>query len=72
MCEVYYIYYCIVCTSNLVLVSFLFLSALYFTLKLKDVCHLLVSSLLVLSNVIVEDIVGLYTCTRQSYSLLYV
>ena len=28
--------------------------------------HLLVSSLFVLSNVIVEDVVGLYTCTRQS------
>ena len=34
------------------------------TLKFKE--HSLVSSFFVLSNVIVEDIVGLYTCTRQS------
>ena len=52
----------IVCTSNLDLVSFIYVLALYSTLKFKD---LLVSSLFVLSNVIIEDIVGLYTCTRQ-------
>ena len=48
------------CKSHLHLVSFLFVPALYYTLKFKD---LLVSSLFVLSDVIVEDIVGLCTCT---------
>ena len=62
MCGIY-------CVYNLDLVSFLFVPALYSTLK-----DLLVSSLFVLSNVIhvVEDIVGLYTCTRQSSLLWYV
>ena len=55
----------IVCTSNLYLISFL-LPPLYSTLKCKDFFHFLVSSLFVLSNVIVEGIVGLYTCTKQS------
>ena len=44
------------CKSHLHLVSFLFVPALYYTLKFKD---LLVSSLFVLSDVIVEDIIGL-------------
>ena len=47
-------------TSHLHLVSFLFVSAPYYTL---NVFHLLVSSLFVLSDVIVEDIVSLCTCT---------
>ena len=53
------IYYCIVCISTLDLVSFLFVPALY------PYFHLLVSSLFVLSNVIVEDVVGLCTCTYK-------
>ena len=60
-----YIYFCItcMCKSHLHLVSFLFLSALYYSLKFKEFFHLLVSSLFVLSDVIVEDIVGLCICT---------
>ena len=49
--------------SHFHLVSFLFVPALYYTLKFKEFFHLLVSSLFVLSDVIVEDIVGLCTCT---------
>ena len=49
-------YYCIVCTSNLDLVSFHFVPVLYSTLKF------LVSSLFVLSHVIVDET---YICTRQ-------
>ena len=56
----------IVWTSNLDLVSFIYVPALYSTLKFKD---LFVSSFFVLSNVTVEDIVGLYTCIRQLYCL---
>ena len=38
------------------------MAALYYTLKFKELFHLLVSSLFVLSDVMVEDIVGLCTC----------
>ena len=42
MCGIYIIllYHCVVCTNNLVLVSFLFVTALYFPLKFKDFFHL--------------------------------
>ena len=58
MCGIYYYITCM-CKIHLHLVSFLFVPALYYTLKF----NLLVSSLFVLSDVIVEDIVGLCTCT---------
>ena len=58
-----YYMYIIMCKSHLHLISFLFVPALYYTLKFKEFFHLLVSSLFVLSDVIVEDIVGLCTCT---------
>ena len=61
------------CKSHLHLVSFLFVPALYYTLTFKN---LLVSSLFVLSDVIVKDIVGLCTCTYKKamvyYSIVFV
>ena len=51
------------CKSHLHLVSFLFVPALYYTMKFKEFFRLLVSSLFVLSDVIIEDIVGLCICT---------
>ena len=59
MCGIYYCITCM-CKSHLHLVSFLFVPALYYTLKFEE---LLVPSLFVLSDVIVEGIVGLCTCT---------
>ena len=64
------------CKSHLHLVSFLFVPALYYTLTFKGFFNLLVSSLFVLSDVIVEDIVGLCTCTYKKamvyYSIVFV
>ena len=59
------LYYCITCRckSHLHLVSFLFVP-----LKFKDI---LVSSLFVLSDVIVEDTVGLCTCTYKKAKVYY-
>ena len=56
--------YCItcMCKSHLHLVSFLFVPALYYTLRFFSI-QLVVSSHFVLSDVIVDDIVGLCTCT---------
>ena len=65
------IYYCIRCMCKSHLVSFLFVPALYYTLKLKKIFHLLVSSLFVLSDVIVEDVVGLCTCTYKKAMVYY-
>ena len=62
MCGIYYCITCM-CKSHLHLVSFLFVPALYYTLKFEELFHLLVSSLFVLSDVKVEGIVGLCTCT---------
>ena len=56
MCGIYYCITCM-CKSHLHLLSFLFVPALYYTL------NFLVSSLFVFSDVIVEDVVGLCTCT---------
>ena len=78
MCSKYHCITCM-CKSHLHLVGFLFVPALFYTLKLNiylsphlhlvspilhfEIKHLLVSSPYVLSDVIVEDIVGLCTCT---------
>ena len=43
--------------------SFLCQPYIYYTLKFKVFFHLLVSSLFVLNDVIIEDTVGLCTCT---------
>ena len=59
MCGIYYCITCM-CKSHLHLVSFLFVPALCYTLRMFP---LLVSSLFVLSDVIVEDIVDSCTCT---------
>ena len=59
------------CKSHLHLVSFLFVPALYYTLKFKEFFHLLVSSLFVLSDMIVEDIVHVHT-KRQWCIIVFV
>ena len=61
----------IVCPSNLELVSFLCVPALYSTLKFKEFFRLLISSLFVLSNVIVENIVG-FTHVQGNRQLFFV
>ena len=72
MCGIYYCITCM-CKSHLHLVSFLFVPALYYILIFKEFFRLLVSSLFVLSDVIVEDIVGLCTVhtKRQWCIILY-